>query len=98
MLGSLALAVWEGKEVLARLQSDIHLHPPSHWGGTGISDERTHVDVPLCELASLALRFAKDGGDRDETVRRMAQHFELGRFRSVTQERFERAYRRAVGD
>lgn len=63
-----------------------------------ISEERTHVDVPLCELASLALRFAKDGGDRDETVRRMAQHFELGRFRSVTQERFERAYRRAVGD
>lgn len=62
-----------------------------------LSGERTHGDIPLCELASLALRFSQDGGDRDETVRRMAQHFELGRFRRVTQERFERAYHRAVG-
>ena len=63
---------------------------------TSDGDERGHADVPICELASLALAFSRQGADRDETVRRMADHFELGRLRSATQARFERAYDRAV--
>ncbi len=69
--------------------ADTTVNPPFRRAS---SEVRSHADVPLCELASLAALFAQDGGDREEVVRRMALEFDLGRFRSATRERFERAY------
>ncbi|MEX2480465.1 MAG: DUF3320 domain-containing protein, partial [Gammaproteobacteria bacterium] len=60
-------------------------------------DLRSHVDVPVCELALLADRYRTEGGDRDEVVRRMAQQFAIGRLRATTEERFGRAFDLSAG-
>lgn len=57
--------------------------------------DRSHQDIPICELASLALRFVSEGADRVETVRRMSLDLGFERLHPTTSARFERAYERA---
>jgi hypothetical protein len=55
------------------------------------SNIRSHADIPIAELASLALRFLRMRNDDEWIVRRMTAHFELSRLRESTRRRFERA-------
>ncbi|MDR3474074.1 MAG: DUF3320 domain-containing protein [Devosia sp.] len=84
----------DGRRLIWRADADTSVNPPFRRAS---SDVRSHTDVPLCELAALAALFAQEGGDREEVARRMALEFDLGRFRTATRERFERAYDLAVG-
>ena len=52
---------------------------------------RSHTDIPLAELASLAAPFARLRMNDEEVLRRMAQHFQLGRLHEATRGRFEAA-------
>lgn len=52
---------------------------------------REHGDVPLCELAGLANALRAKGFEDEEIVRRMQEHFRLGRLAASTRERFEAA-------
>jgi hypothetical protein len=67
------------------------------WRGLG---ERTHVEVPICELASLAIVYEKDGIDDEGIVRAMQEHLQLGRLHGSTRDRFEEAVKqmRSRGD
>ncbi|WP_424362955.1 DUF3320 domain-containing protein [Methylocystis parvus] len=67
-----------------------HLSPQSMapWRSLG---GRSHVDVPLAELASLAAACDGGGFDDEEIVRAMQDHFQLGRLRGPTRDRFEEA-------
>ena len=58
--------------------------------GAGI---REHADIPLPELASLALSLRGQGFDDQEVVRGMQEHFKLGRLAAGTRDRFEAALR-----
>lgn len=58
------------------------------WRGLG---ERNHIDVPICELASLAYAYEKNGAHDEEIVRAMQEHLQLGRLHSSTRDRFEEA-------
>ncbi len=58
--------------------------------GAGI---REHADIPLPELASLALSLRRRGFDDQEVVRGMQEHFKLGRLAAGTRDRFEAAVR-----
>ena len=44
---------------------------------------RSHNDIPIPELASLALPFVRIRMDDEQVVRKLAEHFELGRLREV---------------
>jgi len=55
---------------------------------TGI---RSHLDVPIAELASLALPFVRLRMNDEEVIRRLADHFQLGRLREGARARFEKA-------
>ncbi|MDP2358159.1 MAG: DUF3320 domain-containing protein [Beijerinckiaceae bacterium] len=55
------------------------------------SASRPHVDIPLPELASLAARLRSPGCDDEGAVRRMQDHFGLGRLAAATRERFKAA-------
>jgi hypothetical protein len=52
---------------------------------------RSHSDIPLAELASLAAPFARLRMNDEEVLRRMAEHFQLWRLREATRGRFEAA-------
>jgi hypothetical protein len=52
---------------------------------------RSHNDVPVPELASLALPFVRIRMDDEQVLRKMAEHFGLGRLREVTRNRFQKA-------
>jgi hypothetical protein len=52
---------------------------------------RSHADIPIAELASLAAPFARLRMGDEEVLRRMAEHFQLGRLREATRVRFEAA-------
>lgn len=67
-----------------------HLSPQSMapWRGLG---GRSHFDVPLPELASLAAACDGGGFDDEAIVRAMQEHFQLGRLRGPTRVRFEQA-------
>jgi hypothetical protein len=54
-------------------------------------DLRSHVDIPIIELAGLAGPFVRLRMKDEEILRRMAEHFELGRLREATRARFEHA-------
>lgn len=58
-------------------------------------EDRSHQDIPIAELASLALGFIAEGADRVEAVRRMSLELGFERLHSTTSARFERAYERA---
>ena len=55
------------------------------------SDIRSHLDVPIAELASLALPFVRLRMSDEEVIRRLADHFQLGRLREGARTRFEKA-------
>jgi hypothetical protein len=40
---------------------------------------RPHNDIPIAELAGLALPFVRIRMDDDQVLRKMAEHFHLGR-------------------
>jgi Protein of unknown function (DUF4011)/REase_MTES_1575/AAA domain/Protein of unknown function (DUF3320) len=63
----------------------------SPWRGLG---SRSHVDVPLAELASLAKSCDGLGLDDEEIVRAMQDYLKLGSLRGPTRDRFEEAVRR----
>ena len=52
---------------------------------------RSHSDIPLAELASLAAPFARLRMNDEEVLRWMVEHFQLGRLREATRGRFEAA-------
>jgi very-short-patch-repair endonuclease len=52
---------------------------------------RDHTDIPLVELKALGRLFQSRGADNEETVRRMAAQFGLGKLREATRRRFEAA-------
>jgi hypothetical protein len=52
---------------------------------------RDHSDIPLIELRALGRAFQSEGADNEETVRRMAAEFGLGKLREGTRRRFESA-------
>jgi REase_MTES_1575/Protein of unknown function (DUF3320) len=52
---------------------------------------RSHADIPIAELASLAAPFIRLRMSDEEVLRRMADHFQLGRIREATRCRFEEA-------
>jgi hypothetical protein len=49
---------------------------------------RSHLDVPIAELASLALPFVRLRMSDEEVIRRLADHFQLGRLREGARTRF----------
>lgn len=55
------------------------------------SESRQHADIPLPELTHLAVRFVAIGLEREEVVRAIQEHFNLGRLALSTRERFEAA-------
>lgn len=71
------------------------------WGGEQASrivtyrncepDVRSHGDVPIAELASLAVPFIRVRLSDDDILYRMADHFKLGRLREPTRVRFQMA-------
>ena len=54
-------------------------------------DVRSHGDVPIAELASLAVPFIRVRLSDDDILHRMADHFKLGRLREPTRVRFQMA-------
>jgi hypothetical protein len=54
-------------------------------------DVRSHLDVPIAELASLALPYVRLRMSDEEVIRRLADHFQLGRLREAARARFEKA-------
>jgi very-short-patch-repair endonuclease len=60
-------------------------------------DIRSHVDIPIIELAGLAGPFVRLRMKNEEILRRMAEQFDLGRLRDATRARFERAINLAKG-
>jgi very-short-patch-repair endonuclease len=52
---------------------------------------RNHMDIPVAELASLALPYLRLRVNDEDVIRRMADHCELGRLRESARERFEEA-------
>jgi hypothetical protein len=52
---------------------------------------RSHTDVPLAELASLAVRYLRLKLADADVLYRMADHFKLGRLREATRQRFQAA-------
>ena len=57
---------------------------------------RAHEDVPLKELAAIAVPFIRLRMDDEFVLRKMAEQFELGRLREATRARFEEALRMAL--
>lgn len=55
------------------------------------SPDRPYTDVPLFELAGLARAYLKLRMTDDEVLRRMGDHFQLGRVREAARLRFEAA-------
>jgi very-short-patch-repair endonuclease len=55
------------------------------------ADVRPHTDIPIAELASLALPFVRLLKDDDGALYSMADHFKLGRVREATRSRFQMA-------
>ena len=60
-------------------------------------DVRTHGDIPIHELASLAASLASDEDDEEVVIRLMAEKFGLSRIKQGTRARFEAALRLAKG-
>jgi hypothetical protein len=58
-------------------------------------DVRTHGDIPIHELASLAATLATDENDAETVIRLMAEKFGLSRIKQGTRARFEAALRLA---
>jgi hypothetical protein len=56
---------------------------------------RSHADIPIAELASLAAPFVRLRMSDEDVLRRMADHFQLGRLREATRGRFEKALKLA---
>jgi very-short-patch-repair endonuclease len=52
---------------------------------------RSHGDIPIHELASLAASLAADGDDDETVIRLMAENFGLSRIKQGTRTRFEAA-------
>ena len=57
----------------------------------GSPDVRSHADIPIAELACLAIPFVRLRMSDEDVLRRMADHFRLGRLREATRSRFEAA-------
>jgi very-short-patch-repair endonuclease len=60
-------------------------------------DVRTHGDIPIHELASLAASLASDEDEEEIVIRLMAERFGLSRIKQGTRARFEAALRLARG-
>jgi hypothetical protein len=58
---------------------------------TPYRERRDHGDIPLSELASLAVQLRLGGFEGEELVREIQEHFRLGRLAASTRERFEAA-------
>jgi hypothetical protein len=71
-------------------------HDPHKAGGivtyrSSQPEVRSHVDVPIAELASLAIPFLRLRLADEDVLYRMAERFELGRLREATRSRFQAA-------
>ena len=56
-----------------------------------LGQERSHNDVPIAELAGLAFPYVRIRMDDEQVLRKMAEHFGLGRLREATRARFYKA-------
>lgn len=78
----------EGREVYWPEGADTSVLVPFRTAPEGV---RQYADIPLAELASLALPFRRVGLSDDLIVERMAEHFGLGRIRAAARQRFQAA-------
>jgi very-short-patch-repair endonuclease len=61
----------------------------------GAREDRSHLDVPIAELASLAVPYVRLRMSNEDAVRKLAEHFDLGRLREIARGRFEAAVKMA---
>jgi hypothetical protein len=88
-LGAFVLVMLEdGREVFwdEGIQTDIPV-PFRNCAG----EIRSYTDIPIAELASLALPFVRIRMDDELILRKMADNFRLERIREVTRGRFLKA-------
>ena len=74
------------REIVWPREWDVQALPP--WR---VSSVRHHDDIPLPELASLAVLSSRDGIEGEDLVRAMQEQFGLGRLANSTRARFESA-------
>ena len=56
-----------------------------------LGQERSHNDIPIAELAGLAFPYVRIRMDDEQVLKKMAEHFGLGRLREATRARFYKA-------
>ena len=78
----------DGREVFWDLGAQTETPVPFR---KSASDIRSYTEVPIAELASLALPFVRIRLDDELILRKMAAHFGLERLREVTRIRFQKA-------
>jgi very-short-patch-repair endonuclease len=72
----------------------MHTNTPSLYRESS-HGKRSHADTPIAELASLAAPFVRLRMGDEDVLRRMADHFQLGRLREATRDRFQNALKLA---
>jgi hypothetical protein len=60
-----------------------------------LNGARSHTDIPISELASLATPYVRLRMNDEDVLRQMAEHFQLGRLREATRVRFGEALKLA---
>lgn len=83
----------EGGRIVIWANSVSAMKPVPYREGPGAV--RSHLDVPIAELAGLALPYVKLRMSEEETVRKLADFFDLGRLRESARSRFEAAVKMA---
>lgn len=82
----------DGRKVVFFKGADAHQLVPFRKSS---ADQRAHRDVPLIELASLALPLVAGGLRTPDILTHLAEKFGLARVREQTRQRFEKAIRLA---
>jgi len=85
-VGRFPLTLDDGQDLIWPAGADANR--PWPWRGAG---PRRHHQIPLAELASLAGTCAETGDDDETVIRAMQESLQLGRLKSPTRERFQRA-------
>jgi hypothetical protein len=78
----------DGREVFWKTGSRTDFPVPCR---SGSKDIRAHGDIPIIELAGFAGPFVRLRMNDEQVLRKMAEHFELGRIRDAARARFQRA-------
>jgi hypothetical protein len=78
----------QDRTVIWSIGTEVNMPSPFRENSPGV---RSHADIPIAELASIAAPFVRLRMSDEDVLRRMADHFELGRLREATRGRFEEA-------